>query len=320
MPFSQPPEFCVICREKAIFKFIRNYQNKDGKFSLYECPKCQVQFWMPFKSPGVKYYKSTSEIRYYQKPERFYHKVFLKRHRFSPSTKILDLGCGTGEFLNELKKSCEVFGVDINETATNVAKNVFKIKNIYPMSCEEFFNLPDLPKYDVITFFEILEHLDNPREFINKIKLLLKPNGFIAMSIPSRERFLANFCRWDFPPGHLTRWDRKSIQNFLQNNGFSFQIVLYGEGCDYIFKEILLKIINANSLTKTKFLENKISQEKMEKDLLLKTTCFLRAFFKKIIHILALFLNPLIKVFGYSESHLYIEAKVNLINQNEKCS
>lgn len=311
MPFHQPPKFCLICIEETNFRFVRDYRNKDGAFSLYECPECQIQFWMPFNNSEAKWYKSPLGIKYYQKPERFYHKFFLKRHRFFPGTKILDLGCGTGEFLNELKKNnCEVFGVDISKTATNVAKNVFKIKNIYTMSCDEFFNLPDLPKYDVITFFEILEHLDNPREFINKIKLLLEPHGFIAMSIPSRKRLLPDFCSWDFPPGHLTRWDKKSIQNFLQNNGFSSQIVVYGEGFDYIFKEILLKIMDINFFKKTKFLENKIIQGKTGNGFSPQTKSFFRAFFKKIIHAAALFFSPLIKSFGYSESHLYIEAKL----------
>lgn len=56
------------------------------------------------------------------------------------------------------------------------------------MSLEEFseFAKKEGLKFDVITFFEVLEHQDRPREFLERVKELLKPGGWLAGSVPKR--------------------------------------------------------------------------------------------------------------------------------------
>jgi len=226
MPFQQPPKICPICQEGKLFKFVKDYRSKSGKFSLFECELCKIQFWTPFKNPGVDWYEKQDSftargiLRY--KIYRDYHKKFLKLYKnLPPNIKVLDLGCGISEFIAELqKRGCEVWGVDFDKNFIEIAKKNFNLKNVYTMSFDDFFQKQDIPQFDIITFFEVIEHLDNPLKFIQNAKKILKPGGKIILSTPERERLLVNLAHLDFPPHHLTRWNREAVSNLFKKINF----------------------------------------------------------------------------------------------------
>ncbi|MEM2074300.1 MAG: methyltransferase domain-containing protein, partial [Nitrososphaeria archaeon] len=70
-----------------------------------------------------------------------------------------------------------------------VCQEKWGLKNTFVMSPQEFaeFCQKEGLKFDVITFFEVLEHQDKPVEFLEAIKSMLKPGGYIAGSVPNRE-------------------------------------------------------------------------------------------------------------------------------------
>jgi len=232
MPFQRVPKICPVCQERDKFKFIQDHQNKDGRFSLYECNLCKVQFWEPFKNPNSQRFdKGYHTFGNFIKPKiyRACHKKFLQLSKnFSKDMKILDLGCGTGELLAEFqKRGFEVWGVDFSKNAVEIAKKYFALENIYLMSFNKFFKKNDLPQFDIITFFDVIEYLDDPLESIQNVKRLLKPGGRIVLSTPSTEKMLVNLNIWDFPPGHLTRWNKEAISNLFQKINFEISYIEY---------------------------------------------------------------------------------------------
>jgi SAM-dependent methyltransferase len=65
-----------------------------------------------------------------------------------------------------------------------------------------------------------VEHLENPGEFLEKAKRLLKPGGYVAISVPHLRNF--EFMKInDKPPRHLTRWNEEAMKNYLDQHGFS---------------------------------------------------------------------------------------------------
>lgn len=235
MSFQECLKICPICHQGKQFKFIEDFRKKQDKFSLYQCSKCLVQFWMPLKSSEIECYAEHKghRIKNIVRPKiyRAYHKKFLKTYRsFPKNTKILDLGCGTGEFINELQeKGCEVWGVDFNQEAIRISKEHFGLRRVFAMSFEDFFQKKDLPKFDVITFFEVIQYLDNPLKFIQNVKNLLRPNAKIVLSVPCRERMLVNSNNWDSPPYSFTRWNKEAILNLFQRYNFKTSYINYLE-------------------------------------------------------------------------------------------
>lgn len=261
MPYQNPPKACPVCKEKADFKFIQDHKNKQGNWSLYHCSICQAQFWLPFKNPGTVHYERSYIVREGEGTQFLfgYHKKFLNLIKDIPAgTKILEIGFGTGDLLAELaKRGCEVWGMDIDKNGAEFVKKHFKLKNIYAMPDEQFFKLPNLPKFDMIIFFELIEHLDNHLEFIKRISGALKDGGKVVASTPSRERILPNLLECDFPPHHLVRWNEESLSYVFSKAGFEKESVHYADQMKFLLESLNHKLRTGLVLKVAKAAKNK---------------------------------------------------------------
>jgi len=107
----------------------------------------------------------------------------------------------------------------------NVKRNL-GIDTVFARSLEEFYEYAKEKnlKFDVITFFEVLEHQDKPREFLEMVKGLLKDGGYIVESVPNRERLFVEigwkYFHGDHPPHHFLRFSKYSLEKALNFSGF----------------------------------------------------------------------------------------------------
>ena len=99
--------------------------------------------------------------------------------------KVLDVGCNEG-FLAQLNPDVEINGIDNNEKALSIAKKY--CKKVWCLDLNKNFT-NKLGKYDVIILSDILEHLINPNEVLNKMTHFLKQDGEMIISLPN----VANF-------------------------------------------------------------------------------------------------------------------------------
>ncbi|MBU0952198.1 MAG: class I SAM-dependent methyltransferase [Elusimicrobia bacterium] len=100
--------------------------------------------------------------------------------------RILDIGCGsgaTGFALKQKGKASYVVGIEISDTMAKIAKNQIDI--VILGNIEELQLDLQSEEFDFILLGDVLEHLINPWEVLNKIKNYLKPNGRIIASIPN---------------------------------------------------------------------------------------------------------------------------------------
>ncbi|MFZ8832369.1 MAG: class I SAM-dependent methyltransferase [Thermodesulfobacteriaceae bacterium] len=226
---------CPICRtsvEANSFKevYVSPYNNQEYK--RYECPNCDVHWWEPLKIIP-EFYESEVFESYIAFHEGVgtrlgeYHKAFFKYFPSNVRGKLLDVGCGDGRFLRYAKeRGFEVWGIDFDKkTVENVKRNL-GFDTVFAMSLEEFYEYAKEKnlKFDVITFFEVLEHQDKPREFLEMVKGLLKEGGYIAGSVPNRERLFAGmdwkYFHGDYPPHHFLRFSKSSLEKALNFYGF----------------------------------------------------------------------------------------------------
>ena len=323
--FQSAPEKCPVCQKKLKtkqkFQLIQNYKSDDGEFTLYQCLNCAVQFWMPFKNPGPDWYEKYQvyDELFYSKPKikRGYHKKILKtfKNQAIKEKSFLDLGCGTGEFISALeKKGLQVWGVDFSQAFVDIARENFNLKNIFVCSFIEFFQKSELPKFDYISFFEVTEHLDNPKDFIQNVRKILKPGGMIILSVPCRERILVNLVKGEFPYHHLSRWNKESLVYFLKNNGFKIEKIYYVDSFRFIF-ETLMGITSFGFLRKIRKQEKKQKPQKREKTLikkfLIKFLYFLIGIKKIILWFFAFILFIFGKLFKKKNGDILCFAKLN---------
>jgi len=214
---------CPVCLEKVKAELVEKVQN----YHMYKCPFCDVIFADPMKGPGVEWYEST-----YISFEVIVWRLSWAQRRFlkylpMAGGKLLDVGCGNGLFLFHASKSYQVAGLDLNKNLINFGRAHFNLRNLYATTLEEFVQRYPNLKFDVITFFEVLEHLDNPFQIMKCVKNNLKPNAIIAFSVPNRNRatdILGLRTPSDFPPNHLTRWSKRAIETLCERHGFKVKV------------------------------------------------------------------------------------------------
>ncbi|MBI1911569.1 MAG: class I SAM-dependent methyltransferase [Deltaproteobacteria bacterium] len=209
---------CPVCLKKSDQKKV----SEAGKYKMFHCPSCDVVFADPFKAPGASWYENAEMYtvgRVITKTTEWYHKQVLGRKIKGKS--LIDIGCGTGIFLSEAKKlGYDVYGIDFDRSNIKVAKEKYKIENVFCYSVAELKKKFGKHRFDIVTFFEVLEHLDSPKKFLDDIKDLLTPGGVIALSVPNRNRFIDTIGIGDAPPNHLTKWSAGALRNFIAEQGF----------------------------------------------------------------------------------------------------
>ncbi len=226
---------CPICYtevEEQNFKetYVSPYNNQEYK--RYECPNCDVHWWEPLKIIP-EFYESEVFEDYVAFHEGIgtrlgeNHKAFFKYFPSNVKGKLLDVGCEDGRFLRHAKEQgFEVWGIDFDRKSVENVKRNLGIDTVFAMSLEEFYEYAKEKnlKFDVITFFEVLEHQDKPREFLEMVKGLLREGGYIARSVPDRERLFVE-TEWrcfygDYPSHHFLRFSKFSLEKALNFSGF----------------------------------------------------------------------------------------------------
>lgn len=150
------------------------------------------------------------------------HFIFSK---YLTSGKLLDVGCGTGEFLSYMKdKGYNVVGIEPSKIAYEKAK-IKKIE-VYNYGLNEFLLKSEI--FDIINMTNVLEHIPNPLETIKMCKNLLKKGGIIRIKVPNdfnelQEKVVKNLNKdkwWIAIPDHVNYFDFKSITKLLKYEGF----------------------------------------------------------------------------------------------------
>ena len=177
---------------------------------------------IPPETELAAYYKHN----YYHKPSFFF--VFIQKNRqrrFSglKPGKVLDVGCGSGAFLEAMQQ----MGWECNGTEFSISSKEFleplKKKGIR-IRYGELLDLRLPANFDLITFWHVLEHLKKPQNEIAVAHRLLKKNGLLFAAVPNIDSmsFFLWKCNWfhlDLPR-HLAHFSPKSLALLLERNDF----------------------------------------------------------------------------------------------------
>jgi SAM-dependent methyltransferase len=128
-------------------------------------------------------YESRSAIR--NKGDKPYLYSYWARYfrALKPSGKLLDVGCGLGFFLKRMQNIYDSYGVDVSEYSVEETRKVALKARVHIASATE---LPFHDDYfDIITAFDIVEHLENPEVFFREASRLLKKDGMLLISTPN---------------------------------------------------------------------------------------------------------------------------------------
>ena len=139
----------------------------------------------------------------------------------APGDRLLDLGCGNGEFLSRARSAgWEVVGVDFDEKAVGVAKSRGLDVRLGGVEVLD----PMVERFHVITMSHVIEHVHDPRGVVGVCYALLRAGGFVWIETPNiasrgHEIYGSNW-RGPEAPRHLAIFNHRSLHQMLSNAGF----------------------------------------------------------------------------------------------------
>ena len=222
---------CSVCngsRSKVVFV--------EFGIDIYKCKDCGHMF----SSYGAdQYYEGyfgndagRNDNFWWDQAHRMMYDDFCKKYIIGRSGRLLDIGCGLGFFVKKISdySNWQPYGIEISKTAADFATTELKLANIFCGKAEE----ADLPKnyFDIITLWDVIEHIPNPDKILNYIGSILKDGGLLFIHTPNAniQLFKARFKKlfYGMKPtrhyleakDHINIYTVKSISMVLKHHNF----------------------------------------------------------------------------------------------------
>lgn len=201
-----------------------------GALILVDCTTCGMVYANPVRSDlasgqyydriGRPFYLSPDKLAGDYAPVRFERELRLLK-RFCTGGSVLDVGCSTGAFLYQLKQqkpgNWQVQGIDVASAALDYAasQGVEVIRDSFLQ--HDFMDL----RYDVITFWAVMEHLSSPKAFLDKAVGLAREGGHIFILVPNMHslavRWAGQRYRYIYED-HVNYFAPDTLRRFISHN------------------------------------------------------------------------------------------------------
>jgi|FaiFalDrversion2_1042247.scaffolds.fasta_scaffold00209_5 SAM-dependent methyltransferase len=226
--------YCDLCgRDDAALYLERGDRFSTHVFQYVVCQGCGLIYLNPRPDSDslLSYYPTHYEA--YQPLQTLPRAERWKRLRavqtlarfvchYRANGRLLDIGCGTGEFLHEMQKlGWEVEGIEPNNYASAIAKKYYYLR-VFVGPVEKFESPQST--YDVITMWDVLEHLSSPSSIMRRVYYWLRDDGILIFSTPNIMSFDAYlfgkwWIGWD-APRHLYLFPPATLNRLLNQTGF----------------------------------------------------------------------------------------------------
>jgi 2-polyprenyl-3-methyl-5-hydroxy-6-metoxy-1,4-benzoquinol methylase len=211
--------FCLQCGSDNL-----NPVSHYHKAGLVRCESCSFVFCdrIPTQSELIAHYNTyprhdtISDITI-----KRYQELANKFEFFRENNKWLDVGCGNGHMLFEAKKlNWDVYGTEFTDRAVEICSS----KGIKMNQGELNISNYQEGQFDIITFVEVIEHINSPNKELSDFHYLLRKGGLLYITTPNFNSISRNLLKENWSiieyPEHLCYYTAKTLHNALVRNGF----------------------------------------------------------------------------------------------------
>ena len=230
-----------------------------GRFRVCRCSGCGLVRLNPRLREDQltafyeeEYFSGAHDTGYdsYEKDQLLYEKTFARRlkliRRFKPTGKLLDVGCGFGYFLNVAQRErFDVFGLDCSMYA------VERCQQRFPGKVKDGFLSPGVfpdKSFDVVSMFDLFEHVYHPREFLETLHQITKDDGIVVITTPNHRSLLSrvsgrNWVSYKIPE-HVYYYSPETLRRMVNS---LFEVALIRSEGQYCSLEFLAERIKTLS-------------------------------------------------------------------------
>jgi len=216
---------CLVCQSEKL-----NPLSGFEKHHLTKCASCGFVFCKPiptqdelnavYEGYGRNDYLSDLTIQAYER-------VLDSLEPYRKTNKLIDVGCGIGYFLEVAKKrGWEVYGTEFTEEAVGICEGKGASMKLGVLNPDNY----DPESFDVVCSFEVIEHINNPKQELGNFHKLLRKGGVVYCTTPNFdavERYMLG-ADWNILgyPEHLSYYSPKTLKRVFKESGFSAKKVL----------------------------------------------------------------------------------------------
>ena len=227
---------CSICgNSEVLFQFTKN------NFDIFRCNQCAVIFTHIPDSFNLEsiydqsYFQGGQEDGYgnYLGTEEVLRKEFKKSVKtlrkltdHQDNLRLLELGSAYGFFLDEAQSYFQCTGIEVSEEAAKFSQDRGHevIHGVLDANTASH-----LGKFDIVTMFDVIEHLPDPVQTLNYINEILNPNGLIMVTTGDVDSILSKIMRqkWRLmaPPQHTFFFSKRTLGSIFENMNYSIEII-----------------------------------------------------------------------------------------------
>jgi len=226
---------CIFCDNTRLIKIFQQHESK-----IYRCVQCGLIFrWpQPTRSQIQDFYDQQEHLEnpYFtglkknysldNPAVKLYRRELERIDRFLSPGKILDIGCAYGVFLDLARLvGWQVCGVEVSKVSSDYARRKFSL-SVFTGTLEEAKFASN--SFDLITLWDVAEHLTDPIKTFQEIYRVLKPNSYLlilTIDVNSLTGRLANFSDktkdFLYDIQHNYFFSHQTLKKFLLKTGFS---------------------------------------------------------------------------------------------------
>ncbi|MFT7588933.1 MAG: 2-polyprenyl-3-methyl-5-hydroxy-6-metoxy-1,4-benzoquinol methylase [Limisphaerales bacterium] len=215
---------CLVCgsaKLSGLEEYYRAY--------LCSCDNCGFVFArrVPSNEELVTHYEGYGRNDYLSPITiKRYNEILDEFEPYRKTNRLLDVGCGIGYFLEVAKeRGWEVYGTEYTDEAVNICRSKGVTMHSGMLDPSNY----DPASFDILTSFEVIEHINNPKEEIVNSAKLLRDGGLYYLTTPNFNSLLRYKLKSDYNvicyPEHLSYYTPKTIRKLFNSVGFQTKSV-----------------------------------------------------------------------------------------------
>lgn len=265
---------CVYCHSLNSRPLYDTVSIAGDRFTLNKCHSCNCCFLLP--KPTRRQMDAAYDASYFGQGEskfsgwiekvldhfRFQRARTVMRYVKSPAN-VLDIGCGNGQFLQRLiQNDYNAYGLELPSKSAERASRVSGLNLKIGQLCEEDY---ETDFFDAVTMWHVIEHLSTPQNTLRIIEKILKPRGYLMISLPNIDSLQSRLFRGKWlhldPPRHLFFFGALDLIKIMQAFGLEIVTIKYFSleqnpfgmqqsilNCMLRKREVLFEVLKGNRL------------------------------------------------------------------------
>ena len=233
-------DICPVCNGHELIPKLDclDHSTSQETFTIVSCGTCDFTFTnpRPLDKKLAGYYKSDMYISHTNNTKGLFNWMYQTVRNYTIGNKVrllksikktgthLDIGCGTGEFLNTCKLAgFTTRGIEPSELARKQAINNHGLNISSNTDLSQYTD----KEFDSISMWHVLEHVTDLKETVKQFDRLLKRDGKIIIAVPNHKSWDAKFYKefwaaWDVPI-HLWHFSKKTIEQLFKTSNFKLE-------------------------------------------------------------------------------------------------